>query len=182
MGKRSGRNSDNNRNPPKWQGKCDNCGKEGHWQIDCWSKGSGKEGQKPKDYGKYHGRRNQNENAKTATEANITDEHAFITVDFSLIATDKAEFGCILDSGASTHFEPDCGKYQIFWSIPPKPIKAMDGRIFYATGQGEVPFIIHNGTKTHKIMLKDTLYMPTMSIPLISIRHCKIWLPPNIWK
>jgi hypothetical protein len=72
--------------------------------------------------------------------------------------------------GASSHFEPDRRKYQSFRSIPPKLIKAT-GRIFYATGQGDIPFTICNGTKTHKIMLKDTLYVPTMPIPLISISH-----------
>jgi hypothetical protein len=35
----------NNKSKPKQEGKCNNCGREGHWKDDCWSKGSGKEGQ-----------------------------------------------------------------------------------------------------------------------------------------
>jgi hypothetical protein len=31
----------------KKKGKCNNCGKPGHWARDCWEEGGGKEGQKP---------------------------------------------------------------------------------------------------------------------------------------
>jgi hypothetical protein len=44
-GKHAGRNNGNNKPHPKREGKCGNCGKEGHWKEDCWAKGGGKEGQ-----------------------------------------------------------------------------------------------------------------------------------------
>jgi hypothetical protein len=37
------------------------------------------------------------------------------------------------------------------------------------TRQGDITFHIQNGQASHKIILKDTLYAPTMPVPLISI-------------
>jgi hypothetical protein len=76
----------NQTNPPKREGKCDNCGKEGHWQVDCWSKGGGKEGQRPKGrYSSRRGKKSKNENAQTANEPTRDDEHAFICLDVPII-------------------------------------------------------------------------------------------------
>ena len=37
---------------PKRKGKCHNCGKEGHWTINCWEEGGGQEGKGPKQKAK----------------------------------------------------------------------------------------------------------------------------------
>jgi hypothetical protein len=50
MGNQGKQRGNSNQNPPKQEGKCNNYGKEGHWKIDCWAKGGGKEGQFPKKY------------------------------------------------------------------------------------------------------------------------------------
>jgi hypothetical protein len=94
MSKRGRRNHDNNKNSPKREEKCNNCSKDGHWKIDCWNKGSGKEGQWPKKHSSgSHGRRNRNEHAKTAVETSTNAEHIFITTDFLLITADTNEIG-----------------------------------------------------------------------------------------
>jgi hypothetical protein len=58
-------------------------------------------------------------------EAKPEDDHAFVTTDFSLIAAEES--GCVLNSGASTHFDPKWENFTNFHTIPPRPINAADG-------------------------------------------------------
>jgi hypothetical protein len=98
-----------------------------------------------------------------------TDEHTFIITNFALIASDTSESECILDSGATSHFDPTQENFKSFHEIPPRPIRAADGCTFHATGKGDITFIIRSGSKEHKITLRETLFAPTMPMPLISI-------------
>ncbi|KLO03798.1 hypothetical protein SCHPADRAFT_815715, partial [Schizopora paradoxa] len=51
----------------------------------------------------------------------------------------------------------------------PVPVQAADGRIFYATGRGDVAISLPNGSSTTDVTLKDTLYAKKMPATLISI-------------
>ena len=50
------------------KGKCNNCGKKGHWVKDCWAKGGGKEGQAPKWW--------KGESAKSSTDSTDSTKQA----------------------------------------------------------------------------------------------------------
>ena len=154
---------------------CANCGKKGHWKKDCWSKGGGKEGKGP---GRKRGKRKQqgqggeNANAAGTSSRTIANEgYAFIVAtDFSKVAsTPLPPHARLLDSGASRHFEPKRENFVTFSSITPKPINSADGRVFHATGEGDVPVTVTDGQRTVTLTLKNVLFVPTMPIPLISV-------------
>ena len=154
---------------------CANCGKKGHWKKDCWSKGGGKEGKGP---GRKRGKRKQQgqggENANAAGTSSGTtanEGYAFIvSTDFSKVAsTPLPSHARLLDSGASRHFEPKRENFVTFSSIASKPINSADGRVFHATGEGDVPVTVTDGQRTVTLILKNVLFIPTMPIPLISV-------------
>ena len=66
------------------KGKCNNCGKKGHWVKDCWARGGGKEGQAPK-WWKGDSTRNSTEfteSTKQATENRcFADDFAFAVLE-----------------------------------------------------------------------------------------------------
>jgi hypothetical protein len=105
--------------------------------------------------------------------ASCVREFAFpIATDFSKVEEARiASPGivCILDSGASRHFEPDWAKFTTFRSIVPVPVVSADGCEFYATGEGTVPIEFSGPNDTVQIALQDVLYAQEMPIGLISI-------------
>ncbi|KAF9799838.1 hypothetical protein IEO21_10490 [Rhodonia placenta] len=75
----------------------------------------------------------------------------------------------ILDSGASRHFDPCRENFETFHAITPKPISSADGRVFHATGEGNVRVMTSHNGKSIQFLLKDVLYAPSMPHALISI-------------
>ncbi|KZT00140.1 uncharacterized protein LAESUDRAFT_606225, partial [Laetiporus sulphureus 93-53] len=62
-----------------------------------------------------------------------------IATDFSKVKGAKLpKLTQILDSGASRHFDLVRSNFTTFWEIERKPITSADGRVFYATGEGDV--------------------------------------------
>jgi hypothetical protein len=57
---------------------CYNCNKTGHFKMDCWSKGGGKEGQRPTGQGRRNGGKTA-ANTATAAPAPSPDNYAFAT-------------------------------------------------------------------------------------------------------
>lgn len=151
----------------KSKSTCNNCGKKGHWKDDCWSKGGGKEGEKPKG----SGRRKKKESANTAagSSSQIPDEHAFTTVEHSLMISTPTDIPRVIDSGATSHFESNKANFANFRIIVPRPINTADGRVIHATGMGDVRIKVPNQSGQTDITLKDTLYVPDMSTLLISV-------------
>ena len=56
----------------------------------------------------------------------------------------------------------------MFTSIPPKPVKIMNGQSIFATGKGDVVIELPKGNEHSNITLKDTLYVPDIALTLIS--------------
>ena len=148
---------------------CHNCKKPGHKIADCWSKGGGKEGQRP-------GRRKaaKTETAVVAVAGENKDEmFAFnCTSDFVNIAealqTSRSNLGSCVDSGASDVYSPDREKFSNYKSID-RDITTADGRTLKAVGMGDLEITLPNGSNQTKTLFKDSIHAPQMAFTLISI-------------
>ncbi|KAL7278122.1 hypothetical protein ACG7TL_008093 [Trametes sanguinea] len=183
--------------------KCFNCNKEGHTKAECWSKGSGKEGQGPKRRGKKKkggdkGKGKEEtkdsttsgESAKAAaavavapvvdetvpqtlTSATFWEESAcLVSMDFAKVSTSAVpltRYSRLIDSGASRHFDPNRDNFTTFRPISPIPINSADGRVFYATGEGDVRVAIRHSRHNINFTLRNVLYAPSMPVALTSI-------------
>jgi len=105
------------------------------------------------------------ERAYALEKTNISD------IEKKVEGTRNTHFSYILDSGASRHFEPDRSKFINYRTIKPAPIESADGRVFFATGQGDVPLVFLNGDKPLRITLRAVLHSKDMPFGLISISH-----------
>ena len=107
--KKTGKLKGKRKDKPKTDVTCENCERPGHSKDDCWSKGSGKEGQGP---------RQQKKGKKSETIVAVTDDNdkdKFFTFtctsDYVAIANTldvpKSRLGTCIDSGASRHYCPN---------------------------------------------------------------------------
>ena len=99
---------------------CGNCGKAGHSEPDCWSKGGGKEGQGLKQ--KKKGKGKEVEMVVLAADNNETEMFTFTcTTDHVALASDldlpKSKLGTCVDSGASRDYCPDRSKFTNYKAI-----------------------------------------------------------------
>jgi hypothetical protein len=94
--------------------------------------GRWKRGQKPKSHcSSHYEKKSHNENMQTTNDLSRDDEHAFITINFTLIASGIKESGHILNTGTTSHFDLVHENFTNLQPIPPHPIKAADGHTFH---------------------------------------------------
>jgi len=131
---------------------------------------------------------------------NLKDVALAVTSDFKdshVLASAPAQYGgTIVDCGASSHFTPLKDQLTNYKSILSAPIRAADGRVFYAQGQGDLKVNLPMGPKLKPtpIMLKNVYYSDAFAFTLISVTrvthagfklefedaHCSILSPlPN---
>ena len=55
--------------------------------------------------------------------------------------------------------------------IVPHPIQAVDKRVFYAIGLGDLKIEVPNGTSPTSIIFKDVFHAPDMGLTIVSINH-----------
>ena len=92
----------------------------------------------------------------------------------SLLSVPAEQRGAIVDSGASSHFCPDCSKFTTFTPITPKPINIADRCTIYATGRGDVVIELPKGTERSRVTLKDALFTLDIAFTLTVINcHLK---------
>lgn len=151
--------------------KCANCGKPGHTKPDCWSKGGGKEGQGPGHSHSWRSKGTGEALAKVAADVEVADAFAFaVNTDFTKASAQSLpRLTCILDSGASQHFDPCCNNFITFREIALKPISSADERVFHTTGEGNVRVMTVHGGKSVQFLLRDVLYAPSIPHALISV-------------
>ncbi|KAF7334226.1 Transcription factor [Mycena sanguinolenta] len=172
---------------------CDNCGQKGHWKRDCWSKGGGKEGQRPKNWqrpgngnGKHrrgrggksknnnggNGGNNNNNGGGTANFSFAFHATADVATDFTKLEQAgivSRGFTALIDSGANQHYCPNRDRFIELREIEPIPIRSADNRVFYARASGKVPITVLHRGQTIEMVLLDVLHAPEMPLTLISV-------------
>ena len=168
-----------NKNKNKGKGKskkdveCFNCGNRGHYKSDCWAKGGGKEGQGPRRRGQ-DGAASADQQQPSQPQPDIGAWAAIEEVskeeqDQQSFASELRTQSELYDSGASCHMSPFRQQFISFRPIPPHPILAADKRYFYAEGMGDLRIRVPNGESFTPIILRDTLYAPSMALTVVSI-------------
>ena len=156
--------------------RCSNpkCGKLGHKVEDCWKEGGGKEGQGPRQKERVtEDKDKKNVQGKAAVEKKDNASHAFTatTKIFAACQTNRLE---IFDSGASAHISPYKNSFVnlTLFSDHEKDLHTIltaDNGMIQAIGKGDLAIHIPNGEKLTEVILKDTLYAPTMNFTLVSL-------------
>src|SRR6266481_8844133 len=93
------------------KGKCQNCGKKGHWVKDCWEPGGDKEGQAPKWW-------KPQEKAKQMKEKSIDNDFAFTSTETCAVAISASDW--LADSAATTHIARNRLHFMDYISEPNK--------------------------------------------------------------
>jgi hypothetical protein len=120
---------------------CYNCNKTGHFKTDCWAKGGRKEGQRPTGQGQRNGSKTA-ANTATTTPSPSPDNYAFAT------SAQVGRGGTIIDSGATSHFCPDCAKFITFEAIKAQDVHTADGTTISALGRGDIKVDCCSATST----------------------------------
>ncbi|KIO03033.1 hypothetical protein M404DRAFT_146480 [Pisolithus tinctorius Marx 270] len=142
---------------------CENCGKKGHSQDQCWEEGGGKAGQAPKWFqNKGKGKKKEKGTRKAATAASAS---ASLSTQTSADSEpDRVWLTILFDSGASHHMSSYHSKFLDYKPIVPKPITVANNHTFHAIRKGGLAILLPNGTNQTHIQLKDMLYAPRMGI------------------
>lgn len=150
--------------------KCHNCGKTGHWQSECWSKGGGKEGQQPN--GRSNGRHKHfKERVKQANEelVNAMTDQAYATREEHVMLGQSNErtrwYG---DSGATSHLANDRAMFTTYQPTSNQRVTGIGGKSDIL-GRGTVELACRVGEKTLTRTLTDVMHVPDAPNCLISI-------------
>jgi hypothetical protein len=145
---------------------CCNCNKTGHSKMDCWAKGGRKGGQRLTGQGQRNGGKTA---ANTATAAPTLPPNNYA---FATAASIQVGRGCtIIDSGATSHFCPDCAKFITLEAIKAQDVHTADRSTISALGRGDIKVNLLLGNKYTTVTLKNTLYTPKMALTLISVHR-----------
>jgi Pol polyprotein len=75
----------------------------------------------------------------------------------------------IYDLGASRHMSLHRKHFVTYESISAHPITAANNKVFHAIGMGDLEVELPNGDKSSRVLLKDVLHAPDMTLTVISI-------------
>lgn len=81
--------------------------------------------------------------------------------------------GVIINSGASSHFCLDKGKFITYSMISVKAMKAADSCNFQAIGQGDIKLVLPNASYNTPTLPCNVLYTLAVYYTLISTSHMK---------
>jgi hypothetical protein len=114
---------------------CYNCDRKGHYKMDCWRPGGGKEGQGLRQQHKC-GRHTQKQAANTAKESEEQENYAFMMSDLAGIAKMlNVPADC---QGASAHFCPDRLNFKNFIDITPQEVYTVNSSVLSAARRRDV--------------------------------------------
>jgi Pol polyprotein/gag-pre-integrase-like protein len=75
----------------------------------------------------------------------------------------------IYDLGALRHMSPHCKHFVTYEMIPAHLITAANNKVFHAIGMEDLEVQLSNGKKWSKVLLKDVLHTPDMTLTVVSI-------------
>ena len=146
----------------KKDAECFNCKHKGHYKSECWRKGGGKEGQRPKkdkDKDKVNTAEAKassgDESWVVIVKVNNTSSqapsHMQLAPEICSSLTENRSEVELYDSGAMHHISLFQHHFTNLWVIPPQPITAANKGVFYALGIGDLKINIPNGTEVSPI-------------------------------
>jgi LTR polyprotein gag-polypeptide-like protein/Pol polyprotein len=167
--------------------KCENCHQRGHTKDQCWVKGGSNEGGGPKHRGKDDDKKDKDKTdsgdkaAAASTKEKEPDIEAWAAIEDiesddaalyvpAAVVEYSAKAECeIYDSGALRHMSPHCKHFVTYETIPARLITAANNKVFHAIGMGDLEVQLSNGKKWLKVLLKDILHTPDMTLTVVSI-------------
>jgi hypothetical protein len=130
---------------------CFNCNRMGHFKMECWAKGGRKEGKRRTGQGWRNGGKPA---ANTATATTTLSPNNFT---FATAASIQAgQGGTIIDSGATSHFCPDCAKFITFEAIKAQDVCMADRSTISVLGQGDIKVDLLLDNKYTTVILKTS--------------------------
>lgn len=140
----------------KFTGTCNNCGKIGHKQRDCWAKGGGAEGAGPSQ---------QHRKGANATKESRNDKHfAFLA-----LSEGKCSDKWIIDSGSTQHYTHCRDLFSNFEAVDDE-LTVANGISEPIKGVGTVRMITTGDTVPgNEITLNRVYYAPGLKANLVSL-------------
>ena len=136
------------------KGHCFICKKPGHFKKNCWFN-KNKQSLKDKNSKKQSGQNSKDSEAMTATSFGFCD---------------KNDFDWFLDSGASDHMTNDLSLFSSYSEfLTASEVKIGNGSFIKALGKGQINLLSYVGDTVVKCHLVDVLYVPEISMNLISL-------------
>ena len=154
---------------------CTNCKKKGHSIETCWSKGSRKEGQGPKQkkrskFKKKKWKEKENAAEEISSDGKSDGSITFINSNCAAFIKDSIGTTVIIDTGASSYMTLHQNMLKNYQSFPKlRTILAADKGTFNALEIEHLKLSTQVGGKLIDIQLKDTLYAPKITFTLILI-------------
>ena len=135
--------------------KCTSCGKNGHVEIDCWTKHPEK---RPAKSGSKSEKKKDKADAKYAMSAVQRSPPA-----------DSSASHWYLDSGASEHFSPHRRLFETFKELSdPCEITTAEGTIVMGIGIGNITLSAITSNGINILQLNNVIYAPKMDANLLS--------------
>ena len=134
--------------------KCTSCGKNGHVEIDCWTKHPEK---RPTKSGSKSEKKKDKADAKYAMSA------------VQRLPADSSASHWYLDSGASEHFSPHRHLFETFKELSePCEITTAEGTTVMGTGIGSITLSAITNSGINTLQLNNVIYAPKMDANLLS--------------
>ena len=164
--------------------ECENCHKTGHTKAECWAKGGGNEGGAPWRKNKKAGDKDKKSGDKTSSataEEQTPDLEVWAAIDeieeddatppITVMTAENPIKGQneLYDTGASRHMSPLRKQFTNYREIKARSVVTANDGTFHAIGMGDLEIDVYNGTKSTRVLLKDTLYAPELSTTIVSI-------------
>ena len=153
---------------------CKNCKNTGHTEVNCWSKGGGKEGQGPRGRNSKKGKKKPETATVVEATSNVDKIFTFTCMSDYVEVTNtlnipKSQLGTCIDSSTSQHYSLDCDAFINYCPINNTTITTADGCKLKALRKGNVQIKLLNGAKHTKTILREAIHAPDMAFTLISV-------------